>query len=129
MANKTPSVTPHLGQLQAAEGLFLLEQVAERGTHADEGRHGRKALDDAGMADGFGLAMAAPLWDKGQEQDVDEDSGLAGGLWVQVASSVGAGTRFKRFSYEIRGRKLCFGGGRKANYGHFQNIHYELTNG
>jgi hypothetical protein len=39
----------HLRQLQAAERLFLLEQVAQSWTHPDVWRNGREAFYDAEM--------------------------------------------------------------------------------
>lgn len=40
------AVLAHLRQLQAAQRLLLLQQVAQRGTHADERRHRRETLHD-----------------------------------------------------------------------------------
>lgn len=45
------AVLAHLRQLQATQRFLLLEQVAQRGAHADERRHRRESLHDpAGMA-------------------------------------------------------------------------------
>lgn len=41
------AVLAHLGQLQAAQGFFLLQEVAQGRTHADVGRDGRETLYDA----------------------------------------------------------------------------------